>query len=90
MAGRTRGRGLTWFAISILVIDGLGLLAAGVMRHHRGLVIGGLICLVAAVAVVMLWQRQQRLLAEVAEARADLAQEARSLRTLVRSDKSPR
>lgn len=86
MTRRTRGRGLTWFAITVLVLDGAGLLAAGVVMHHRGLAIGGMICLVAAVGVYMLWQRQQRLLAEVAEARADLANEARSMRDVIRSD----
>jgi hypothetical protein len=77
---------MTWFAVAVLVIDGVALLAAGIKLGHRGFLLGGMICLVAAVAVNLLWQRQQRLMAEVAEARADLASEARSLRTLVRSD----
>jgi hypothetical protein len=80
---------MTWFAIGILSIDGVGLLAAGVVRHHRGLVIGGLICLVGAIAVRLLWQRQQRLLNELAEARADLANEARSLRDVIRPNTKP-
>lgn len=86
MSGRTRGRGLTWFAVTVLLVDGVGLLAAGAKLHNRGLAIGGMICLVVAVAVLMMWQRQQRLLAEVAAARAELANEARSLRSLVRSE----
>jgi hypothetical protein len=77
---------MTWLAVTVLVVDGAGLLAAGGYLHHRGLVIGGMICLVAAVGVVLLWKRQQQLLAELDEARADLAHEARSLRSLVRSD----
>jgi hypothetical protein len=77
---------MTWFAISVLVLDGVGLVVAGVMMHHRGLLIGGMICLLVAVGVFLMWQRQQRLMAEVAAARAELASEARSLRTLVRSD----
>jgi hypothetical protein len=81
---------MTWFAVSVLVIDGLGLLAAGGYLHHRGLVIGGMICFVVAVGVVLLWKRQQQLLAEVDAARADLAHEARSLRSLVRSDSEPK
>lgn len=77
---------MTWFAISALVIDGVALLAAGIMMSHRGLVIGGMTCLVAAIGVNFLWQRQQRLLNEVAQARADLASEARSMRSLVRPE----
>jgi hypothetical protein len=77
---------MTWFAISILLLDGIGLVAAGIMMHHRGLLIGGMVCLLVAVAVFLMWQRQRRLLAELAAARADLASEARSLRSLVRSD----
>lgn len=86
MTRRTRGRGLTWFAITLLVVDGVALLLAGVVTSHRGLAIGGMICLVVALGVNMMWQRQQRLLAEVAEARADLANEARSLRDVIRSE----
>lgn len=86
MTGRTRGRGMTWFAIAILLLDGVGLVAAGVMMHHRGLLIGGMICLLVAVGVFLMWQRQQRLMAELAAARAELASEARSLRDIVRSD----
>lgn len=83
---RVRGRGITWFAVSVLVVDGIGLVAAGATLHRRGLVIGGLICLVMAIAVVALWRRQQQLLADLEEARVDLAHEARNLRSLVRSD----
>ena len=89
MGQRARGRGITWFAVSLLVVDGAGLLAAGALMHRRGLVIGGLVCLVLAVGVVMLWRRQQQLLADVEEARVDLAHEVRNLRSLVRSDSDP-
>jgi hypothetical protein len=81
---------MTWFAVAVLLIDGVGLLAAGGKLHHRGLVIGGMTCVVVAAAVVLLWRRQQRLLAELDDARAELAQEARSLRSLVRSDSEPK
>lgn len=86
MARRVWGRGITWFAVSVLLLDGIGLLAAGAQMHRRGLVIGGLVCLVVALGVVVLWKRQQQLLADVEEARVDLAHQARNLRSLVRSD----
>lgn len=77
---------MTWLAVGFLVLDGILLLAAAVASRSRGLLIGAMICLVAAVTVLLLWQRQQRLVAELQAARAEMAEEARSLRALIQSD----
>jgi hypothetical protein len=89
MTRPVRGRGITRLAVGFLVLDGVMLFAAAAAGRSRGLAIGGMICLVAAVAVLMMWQRQQRLVAEVQAARAEMAEEARSLRALIQSDSKP-
>ncbi len=89
MSRPVRGRAATWVAVGFLLLDGVLLLAAAVAGHSRGLAIGGMICLLGAVAVLLLWQRHRRLVAEVQAARAEMAEEARSLRALIHSDSDP-
>jgi hypothetical protein len=46
--------------------------------------IGGGLCLAAAGGVVWLWRRHRRAVAELAEARREVQEEARALRALLR------
>lgn len=89
MTGPVGGRGMTWLAVGFLLLDGVLLFAAAVAGRSRGLAIGGMICLVIAAGVLLLWQRHQRLIREVHAARAEMAEEARSLRALIQSDTTP-
>ncbi len=79
-----RGRALTLFAVGFLCLDGVLLVAAGVWGHQPGALIGGGVCLASAGGVVLLWQRYRRAVAELAEARHAVREEARALRELVR------
>jgi hypothetical protein len=79
-----RGRVMTWLAVGFLVLDGALLLLAGLWGGQAGLVVGGVTCLVGAGAVWALWQRHRRAVAELAEARRAVRDEARALRDLLR------
>lgn len=79
-----RGRALTVFAVGCVLLDGVLLLLAGVWSGHPGLIAGAVICGILAVGVLFLWRRQQRLLAEMVEARQAVRDEALALRDLLR------
>jgi uncharacterized iron-regulated membrane protein len=79
-----RGRALTLFAVGFLVLDGVLLLFAGVWGRQLGPAIGGLCCFAAAGGVLQLWRRHRRAVADLAEARRAVQEEARALRELVR------
>ncbi len=83
-AAAPRGRALTVFAVGCVLLDGVLLLLAGVWSGHPGLFVGAAACGAMAVGVLLLWRRQQRLLAEMAEARQAVRDEARALRDLLR------
>jgi hypothetical protein len=74
---------LTHFAVGFLILDGVLLLAAGVWGHQPAALTGGGVCLVAAGGVVWLWRRHQRAVAELAEARREVQEEAQALRALL-------
>ena len=82
-----RGRALTWLAVGFLCLDGVLLLLAGMWSSRGGLLLGGGACLAGAGAVLWLWRRQQRALADLREARLALQEEARSLRALLRRER---
>lgn len=79
-----RGRVLTQIAVGFLLLDGVLLLCAGVWSRHPGLIGGAVACGLLAAGVLLLWRRQRRLLAEMAEARETVREEARALRELLR------
>ena len=80
-----RGRALTFVAVGFFLLDGVLLLCAGLWGRQRSVVIGGVLCLGAAGGVLWLWRRHQRAVAELAEARREVQEEARALRALIRS-----
>ncbi len=79
-----RGRALTYLAVGFLLLDGVLLALAGLWSGRPGLIVAGGLCGVLAGGVMLLWRRQQRLLAEMAEARRAVSAEARALRELLR------
>jgi len=79
-----RGRALTYLGVGFLLLDGVLLFLAGVWSRHPGLIGGALACGAIAGGVLLLWRRQQRLLAEMAVAREAVRQEAGALRDLLR------
>ncbi len=80
-----RGRALTFVAVGFFLLDGVLLLCAGLWGHQLSAAVGGLLCLGAAGGVVWLWRRHQRAVAELAEARREVQEEARALRELLRN-----
>ncbi len=79
-----RGRTITLFAVGVLVLDGVLLLLIGLWSGTLWAGVGGTVCLLLAGAVLLLWRRHRRALAELADARAEMRDEARSLRNLLR------
>jgi hypothetical protein len=79
-----RGRISTLLAVGFLILDGVLLLVAGVWGHAGGPAIGGVACLTAAGLVLILWHRHRRAVADLANARRALRDEARALRDLLR------
>lgn len=79
-----RGRALTYLAVGFLLLDGVLLGLAGLWSGRPGLLAGAVACAGLAAGVVLLWRRQRRLLAEMAEAREAVRTEARALRELLR------
>jgi hypothetical protein len=72
-------------AVGFFLLDGVLLLGAGLWGRERPALIGGVLCLGAAGGVVWLWRRHQRVVAELAEARREVQEEARALRALLQS-----
>jgi hypothetical protein len=81
---QVRGRALTLIAVGFFLLDGVLLLGAGLWGRQPSALIGGVLCLGAAGGVVWLWRRHQRAVAELAEARREVQEEARALRALLR------
>lgn len=79
-----RGRIATQFAVGLLTLDGVLLLAAGLWGHRRGPVLGGVVCLAGALLVLWWWRRHRRSLAELAQARREVRDELQALRDLLR------
>ena len=78
-----RGRALTYFAVGFLLLDGALLLGAGLWGRMIPAMLGGVLCLGLAASVVWMWRRHQRAVAELAEARREVQEEARALRELL-------
>jgi len=79
-----RGRISTLLAVGFLTLDGVLLVVAGLWGRSAGPAIGGVACLLFAGLVLILWRRHQRAVAELAEARQALREEACALRDLLR------
>ena len=78
------GRPLAIFTVGFLLLDAVLLVWLGLDLGRRGLVAGGIACAAAAVAVVAIWRRYRRALAEVEAGRREMKAEAEALRALLR------
>ncbi len=82
-----RGRVLTIVAVGVLSLDGVLLLLAGLWSHHLILLALGAVMLVLAGGVYLLWRRQVRVLAEIAQTRAEMRAEVAAIQGLIREKK---
>jgi hypothetical protein len=78
------GRTAAIIAIGFLSLDAVLLGIGGVASGRRWLLAGAGICLMLAGAVVLLWRRYRRALADIAAERRAMRDEAQSLRDLLR------
>lgn len=78
-------RALTTFAVGFLVLDALTLGYGGIALSRPGLVVGGGVCALLAVAVVFGWRRYRRALADLERARREMRAEVHSIRALLHS-----
>ena len=79
-----RGRTGTRLAVGFLILDGVLLVVAGLWGQSTGPAVGGIVCLLVAGLVLILWRRHRRAVADLAEARQAVRDEARALRDLLR------
>ncbi len=77
-------RALTVIAAGFLAFDGAALLGLGVWSGRTILLFVGAILLASSGFVLLFWRRHLRRLDEIAEARADLREEAEELRRALR------
>lgn len=80
----TRGRPLATFAVGFLLLDAVLLAWAGLELRRSGFVAGAIACAVAAAAVVLLWRRYRRTLADLDAGRAEMKTEVEEIRRLLR------
>ena len=79
-------RALTVAAAVFLGFDGAVLLAVGAWAHQYLLAIVGICLFLSAGLVLLYWRWHQQQLAEIAEARRQLRQEAQALRDLIQNN----
>jgi hypothetical protein len=84
----TPGRPMAVFAVGFLLLDAMLLVWFGLELKRPALFWGGVVCLVAAVAVVMVWRRYRRTLEDLDVGRREMKAQAESLRQLLR-DRPP-
>jgi hypothetical protein len=75
---------LTIVAVGALTLDGVLLLLAGLWSRRPILLVLGAVLLALAIGVHLLWRRQVRVLAEIAQARAEMRAEVQALQGLIR------
>lgn len=80
---RVPHRALTIFAVGFLALDALLLLYAGLALGRPALTVGGVVCALAAVLVVLGWRRYRRVLTELEAARRDMKAEMESIKELL-------
>jgi hypothetical protein len=76
-------RALTTLAVGFLTLDAVLLMYSAVSLRRPWLAVGGGLCALAAVLVVIAWRRYRRALAELDQARREMRAEVESLRELL-------
>ncbi len=82
------GRPLATFAVGFLLLDALLLVWLGLELKRQGLVVGGFVCALGAAAVVGIWRRFRRTLADLDAGRREMKAEADEIRRLLREQRS--
>jgi len=80
----TPGRALATFAVGFLLLDAVLLGWLGLELKRPGLVVGGGVCALGAGAVVAIWRRFRRTLADLDAGRREMKAEAEEIRRLLR------
>lgn len=78
------GRPLATFAVGFLLLDAVLLVWLGLELGRGRLVAGGIVCALGAAAVVVLWRRYRRTLADLDASRREMKAEAEEIRRLLR------
>jgi uncharacterized membrane protein YccC len=78
------GRPLATFAVGFLLLDAVLLVWLGLELGRGRLVVGGVVCALGAAAVVVLWRRYRRTLADLDVSRREMKAEAEEIRRLLR------
>ena len=78
-------RALTTLAVGFFVLDAILLAYLGFTLQRWVFVGAAALCAAAAAAVVVAWRRYRTLMAEIAQARRAMKEEAESLRALLHS-----
>jgi membrane protein implicated in regulation of membrane protease activity len=76
-------RALTTLAVGFLTLDAVLLVYSGVSLRRPWLAVGGGLCALAAVLVVIAWRRYRRALDELDQARREMREEVKSIRELL-------
>lgn len=85
----TPGRPMAVLAVGFLLLDAMLLVWFGLELKRPALFWGGVVCFVAAVAVVVVWRRYRRTLEDLDERRLEMKAEAESLRQILRERPPP-
>jgi hypothetical protein len=80
---RPPSRALTTLAVGFLTLDALLLTYGGLSLGRPRLVVGGAVCLVVAVLVILGWRRYRRALSELERARREMRAEVESIKDLL-------
>lgn len=80
----TPGRPMATFAVGFLLLDAMLLVWFGMELKRAVLLWGGIVCAVAAVAVVLIWRRYRSTLEDLDARRLEMKAEVESIRQLLR------
>ncbi len=80
---RPPSRALTTLAVGFLALDALLLAYGGLTLGRPRLIVGGAVCLVAAVLVILGWRRYRRALSDLERARREMRAEVESIKDLL-------
>jgi len=77
------------FAVGFLLLDAMLLVWLGIDLKRPPLFWGGVVCAVAAAAVILVWRHYRRTLEDLDVRRQEMKAEAESLRQLLREHRPP-
>ncbi|HXJ30509.1 MAG TPA: hypothetical protein VNG35_07715 [Gemmatimonadales bacterium] len=78
------GRFLAIFTVGFLSLDALLLIWLGVDLSRGRLVVGGVVCVVAAGVVILVWRRYRHVLDDISIQRREMKAEVDAIRDLLR------